>query len=911
MKLADQAKSIKKLLSSDVPPSAEYLREIFSDSSVDETGNTALHYAAKLGLLDKINPEVLASVVTPAVLLQPNLANVSVMDLARAKQQMWALPKEAVYDTLYVADVGDLRPHQLTGLEKHREWSKRPIDPLDVKTKESLIWAATGSGKTRLAGEIIKENLAQGKKTLWVVDKDELLNQARAEIERLTGEPCEIEKAGLKASGKAKIVIASTQSMYESRLTDFATRFTPDEIFFDEAHHSLAPTCMRVKGFWPDSKLVNLTATPYRADIYEPLDLGEVLVYYPLDKAIEDGYCVPARLIERLPLDFTGVKTAGGDYEHDSLSAAMCRDVNVQVCLDLIAKHIPGNKSLLLAASVAHGKLMTARLQAMGFKVGEVYGETKPEVREKNMQDIRTGELEVLVSYNVIKEGNDIPELTNIFFMRPTKLDTLYHQAVNRGCRVDPKNPNKKDYGLVDVVDRKKVRMGRRVDWPDETEVSRARLASGTQTTAFEIFLRRFRVRKEVAAELLTGEKAPTLFNSPEVLYKFLNPSKSTPNATLTKLEELWPNANSLKEMKQIAALLRCNDINMFTQIMVNKGCVYMKDVQPKNMSELEELIEKNGRDHAVDPAYSIFGTPKNFIANVVGTGRLEFAEQIKALVSPVTYGSTTVNWTEPLKQGGFNYLDFDDPHDKNKQWMLIRDKKTGGIAGFTRTKEYGNYRGNVKRYWPAADTWKRYTGPLPLFPMIPDYYKTNSWQKDKPSASQKVEIAKSVAKILRIKVGDAEKRLEPGHPEFIDLCKLAGSALISANRHREFLKSMPARLDGLRPSMTMPKTSSKPAPAEPISPTVKAAAPSTPQVKTVTMDPVKLLADYKLRINSTAKAVGEDPGLLHAAATKAVWRLHREGTLTAKGFEALLAEPKSLVATVQPSLGLEQPELA
>jgi superfamily II DNA or RNA helicase len=885
----------------DLPIDPQRLRELLSDNTPDLTGNTYLHYMAKLGVLDRIAPALLKELVSYERLVFPNLDGLTVFDFAREQQQMWALPKEEVYKLLYRPQTEDLRPHQKEGFENFKDWEATPIDPLDSNTREGLFWSATGSGKTRLGAETIKYGLQNGKKTLWVVHSDELIEQARNAIEAVTGEPCEIEKADKRATGKANIVIASTQSLYGERLKDLETRFTPDYIYFDEAHRSLAPTCIAVKSRWSNAKQINLTATPFRADIYKPLDLGRVLLYYPLDQAIADGYCVPPKLLERIPLNLKGVTMANRDYETKSLTAAMLTDENMELCLKLMAKYIPNNRTLLAAASVEHGKAMTERLQKMGFKVSQVYGNTPDAERETAFADIKSGKIEVLVSYNVIKEGNDIPELTNVFMMRPTKLDVLYHQLINRAGRTDPKNPSKTSYGLLDVIDSIKLRKGRKVQWPDESELNRAKL-NGSTKTAFEIFLERFVVRKEAALELLDGTPRKTNFDSAEKLFTFLHPAAPIPNTTLTKLQALWPTVNDTKEMKKVASLLHLNNLDMFTQAMVNQGCLYIEAVPPKTIEELEAKVSENGADFPLDPKLSLFGTPKNFITGI-STGRMDFKTQVDTIIKNVVYGDTEVYWQNPMNQGGFSCINFDDPTDRNKRWMLIRDDQTGNVGAFFQEKAIRYYLGRPVYYWPADkaddDTWTFLETNQSFNPQkLPGYAKGQvrapgtkpAWMTEPSTQGQQEPLASAVAKALRIKVGDAAARLNPNHPEALSFTKKSASAVICNSEHKHLLKRIAEDLNDLRPKLMKPTTPATPQPEAPV---------------VVPVDPQALVKEYELRIKDAAIKTGENPGLLYSAAIQTAWRLKHANNLTNKAFEAVLQDPKAMITRMQ------QPTLA
>ena len=88
-------------------------------------------------------------------------------------------------------------------------------------------------------------------------------------------------------------MVASVQSLRGARLEKLAKEFCPDLAIFDEAHHALALTWMQVKQAFPKAKVLNLTATPFRTDIGNRLELGTVLLEKNTTDGIRMGVLVP------------------------------------------------------------------------------------------------------------------------------------------------------------------------------------------------------------------------------------------------------------------------------------------------------------------------------------------------------------------------------------------------------------------------------------------------------------------------------------------------------------------------------------------------------------------------------------------------------------------------------------------
>src|SRR4029434_10719077 len=150
---------------------------------------------------------------------------------------------------------------------KLREYQEQAVAAIEREwqnVQSTLLLMATGTGKTRVAVEIIKRKLPE--RTLFLCHREELVDQAYETIGNLTGIEPEIEMAGQRASlgHSSPIVIATVQTLCrEKRLA----RFRPtdcDLLIGDEIHHAPAKTWRRVIDFFKQNqnlKMLGLTAT--------------------------------------------------------------------------------------------------------------------------------------------------------------------------------------------------------------------------------------------------------------------------------------------------------------------------------------------------------------------------------------------------------------------------------------------------------------------------------------------------------------------------------------------------------------------------------------------------------------------------------------------------------------------------
>ena len=132
----------------------------------------------------------------------------------------------------------------------------------------TLLMLPVGSGKTCCAGFYIREEAADdpGSRFLVVQHTDELIEQNRRTIERITALPSSVVKAE-RDDWSGRVVFGSVQTLGRATRRE---RMTPvSHLVIDECHRAAADSYQAVIGharsLRPDVKLLGLSATPERA----------------------------------------------------------------------------------------------------------------------------------------------------------------------------------------------------------------------------------------------------------------------------------------------------------------------------------------------------------------------------------------------------------------------------------------------------------------------------------------------------------------------------------------------------------------------------------------------------------------------------------------------------------------------
>ncbi len=674
-----------------------------------------------------------------------------------------------------------LYEYQIQGVERFADW----FQDADA-TREALISLTMGMGKTRTAASCIQRLFASIKpsaKVLWLTHREELIEQSKQELEDCTGQYCEIEQAERRCTRLASIIVASVATLRGKRLQNLAADFRPDLIVCDEAHHALALSWMQIKQTFPNARVLNLTATPYRSDVANRIDLGTVLIEKNTTDGIRMGILVPPKPVGKLELDLGNVKKRLGDYDTESLTELLCHPDILRASVRLIEEHARGRKTILFAASVDHGRLISTGLREVGFRVGEVYGETTTAERQRFYGDIREGKLDVLTNNLCLTEGFNLPALDLVAMFRPTRNAALYLQCIGRGLRRDPDNSKKDHCLIVDVVDTFKRKGGKEFPLPNEDDRRIYSLLQHRQASTAEVFLSWFyRVGdlEKLVQEQITLAQCERL-DSPQKVHRAFSPpwmQLSAGQIFDPKSSRVWTAEGQYSDLLQP---LRLNDPEAFRLLAARKGWLYLPHNKvPKDEEALIELAARAGCRADADFNYTIEtlisreAQLRNFVLNLFDPKQSlkEQAAKCYDLLS-LCPGGPKAAWFKVIGDD-FHFIQWKD--NSNVTRFLVRTA-AGTVYAF-RQDGFGPLK-------PEA-------GYAFSFSKLPDFVRTVSWAKQRMSEKQ----AEHACRILSISRAEAEN---------LRISRLSASALISNQWHKSRLKRIADMLrnpDALTPAV-------------------------------------------------------------------------------------------------------------
>lgn len=333
-----------------------------------------------------------------------------------------------------------------------------------MKAYHGVLVAPCGSGKTQIGLEIAAQ---LGYRTLWLTHTHDLLNQSMSRAKACFDLPN--DAFGTITSGKVNIgkfiTFATVQTMVNLDLSHYKHEWNC--IIVDECHHVAgSPTKVmqfsKVVGSLSAKHKFGLTATPKRQDgltacmfAYLGPKFHEISKEAVGDKTcpVEYGFADTG-----WDCDVDDVTNPDGTLNYTKLINVVCEDKgrNEKIIHSLMDEILNGTANpcvLVLSERIAHLKMLEASYLIWCRNQGIVpesswilTGKDKKMLRDLVIGQLRSGKARILfATYQLAKEGLDIPNLTHVILASPNKTDTTITQAVGRVSRAC----EGKDHGTV------------------------------------------------------------------------------------------------------------------------------------------------------------------------------------------------------------------------------------------------------------------------------------------------------------------------------------------------------------------------------------------------------------------------------------------------------------------------------
>ena len=327
-----------------------------------------------------------------------------------------------------------------------------------LERKNGILVAPCGSGKTNMGMEIIARI---GGRALWLTHTQDLLNQSYNRAKSVLDTSATYGKitAG-KVDIGAGITFATVQTLSKIDLAQY--KDTWDVIIVDECQHCCGSPTKVTQFYKVISSLsarykIGLTATPKRADGLEQSMfalLGGIIYEVSRDDVKHTTCSIKIVSCETdYQPNYDNVLMGDGTINYARLVDDLIHDENrFQFVLKTI-EQLPAHQPVLVLANRIEylRELNKHYFGRSNFLSATGNSKSAKEERKRALQALNDGDIDCLfASYQLAKEGLDIPNLRYVVFATPEKDETTVIQSVGRvGRKADGK-----DYGtVIDMVD--------------------------------------------------------------------------------------------------------------------------------------------------------------------------------------------------------------------------------------------------------------------------------------------------------------------------------------------------------------------------------------------------------------------------------------------------------------------------
>lgn len=320
------------------------------------------------------------------------------------------------------------------------DYQEKAVNEL-IQAQGGILQSKAGSGKTRMA---IATICRMGVKTLWLTHTNELLNQSY----KSASEFIDKKLLGKITAGKMQIAdgitFATVQTLSKADLN--ALRYEWDMIVVDECHRC-AGTVNKATMF---SKVLNNLSCKYKYGLSATLHRADGLIKCTYALLGGVAHTVPDSVVNTLRVEIqkkdTGVQISRQCLDTDG-TLIYARLINYLaehgrrndiIVADLTTLCLQKHSIILLSDRVEHLKELSKRMPASYREETVIlHGKVKKADRERALEEMRTKKKHILLAtYQLAKEGLDVPCLDRLLFATPVKDYAIVVQSVGRIARV-------------------------------------------------------------------------------------------------------------------------------------------------------------------------------------------------------------------------------------------------------------------------------------------------------------------------------------------------------------------------------------------------------------------------------------------------------------------------------------------
>jgi superfamily II DNA or RNA helicase len=333
-----------------------------------------------------------------------------------------------------------------------REYQLDAVDEVErarsLGADRALVVMATGLGKTSVAMQVVANEVSRnpGQEVLVLAHTTDLVRQLEIASWPQLEKDCSTHlwTDGETPAYWGGVVFATWQSVMAAlrRGDDLTGRF--GLVVVDEAHHAPSTSFSSLLTALAPNFLLGLTATPWRADEASLTALfGEPLYTMDIVQGMQRGYLADVEyhmLTDGLDWEGISRRSEQGLTVADLNRLLMLPDRDLAM-VSLVCERMrefSRPKALAFCRSIEHAERLRPLFSAQGVRAAVMHSGLPREQRFVNLTSFRSGNIDLLISVEMLNEGIDVPDVNLVAFMRVTHSRRIFLQQLGRGLRVVP-----------------------------------------------------------------------------------------------------------------------------------------------------------------------------------------------------------------------------------------------------------------------------------------------------------------------------------------------------------------------------------------------------------------------------------------------------------------------------------------
>lgn len=330
-----------------------------------------------------------------------------------------------------------LRPYQLDCIESLRQGFRSAHI-------RQVLCAATGSGKSIVAIDMVRSAIAKGSKVLFIVDRRILVNQFSAHLEAHDIEHGVFMAGHFRWRPEAQVQVCSVQTL--EKMESWPAF---DIIFCDEVHAMLRKSFINILERFPEKKVVGMTATPFHPMLGK--HFSNVVNVITMRELVDQGFLVPFRVFVAHEIDTKGVPIVAGEWKKDELEERG-RQIVGDVVADYLrlSQEIFGGfrKTICFSCGVTHGTELAVKFNEAGVRAVQISYKDSDEFKAGVLEEFAKPDsaYQMVISSDILTRGFDNTMVEHVILAHPFKKSFSMHvQTMGRAARIHPD----KEFALV------------------------------------------------------------------------------------------------------------------------------------------------------------------------------------------------------------------------------------------------------------------------------------------------------------------------------------------------------------------------------------------------------------------------------------------------------------------------------